>query len=103
MMNKRENIKSKKITDVLISNETTEAQGFLFEGGDDCAEVVHKNDDNEVMPSTNISYYVIGEATGVDEQLQLCQSLRMRDLYIEEKFNSEEEDFEEDEDFMAKN
>jgi hypothetical protein len=103
MMNKREKIKSKKITDVLISNETTETQGFLFEGGDDCAEVVHKDDDNEVMPSTNISYYVIGEAMGVDEQFQLCQSLRIRDLYIEEKFNSEEEDFEEDEDFMVEN
>jgi hypothetical protein len=40
---------------------------------------------------------------GVDEQLQLRQSSRMRDLYIEEEFESEEEDFEEDEDFMAEN
>jgi hypothetical protein len=38
-MSKREKIKSKKINDVLISNETAEAQGFLFEGGDDCAIV----------------------------------------------------------------
>jgi hypothetical protein len=103
MINKREKIKSKKITDVLISNETIEAQGFLFEGGADCAEVIHRDDDDEVMPGTNIRYSVIGEAMGVAEQLQLCQNSRMRDLYIEEEFKSEEEDFEEDEDFMAEN
>jgi hypothetical protein len=39
MMDKREKIKSKQITDVLISNETTEAQGFLFEDGDECASL----------------------------------------------------------------
>jgi hypothetical protein len=39
----------------------------------------------------------------VDEQLQLRQSSRMRDFYIEEEFESKEEDFEEDEDFMSKN
>jgi hypothetical protein len=38
----------------------------------------------------------------VDEQLQLRRSERMRDLYVGEEFESEEEDFEEDEDFMAK-
>jgi hypothetical protein len=101
MMNKREKIKSKKITDVLISRETTEAQGFLFEGGDDCAEVVHMDEDDELMPGTDIPYSVIGEAMGVDEQVQLCQSARMRDLYMDEEFASEEENFEEDEDFMA--
>jgi hypothetical protein len=31
MMSKRERIKLKKIDDVLISSETIEAQGFLFE------------------------------------------------------------------------
>jgi hypothetical protein len=55
------------------------------------------------MPGTNIRYSVIGEAMGVAEQLQLCRNSRMRDLYIEEEFKSEEEDFEEDEDFMAEN
>jgi hypothetical protein len=40
---------------------------------------------------------------GVDEQLQLRQSSRMRDLYIEEEFESEEEDFEEGEDSIAEN
>jgi hypothetical protein len=71
MMIKREKIKPKKITDVLISIETTEAQGFLFEGGDDCAEFIHRDEDDEVMLGTNIPYSVIGEAMGVDEQLQL--------------------------------
>jgi hypothetical protein len=102
MLSKREHIKS-KITDVLISSDTTEAQGFLFEGGGDCAEVVHRDEDDEVLPSTDIPCSIIGETMGVDEQLQLRQSSRMRDLYIEEEFESEEEDFEEDEDFMAEN
>jgi hypothetical protein len=101
MLSKREHIKSKKITDVLISSDTTEAQGYLFEGGNDCAEVVHRDEDDEVLPDTDIPYSIIGEAMGVDEQLQLRRSLRMRDLYIEEEFESEEEDFEEDEDFMT--
>jgi hypothetical protein len=51
MMNKGENIKSKKIIDVLISSETTEAQEILFEGGNDYAEVVHMDEDDEVMLS----------------------------------------------------
>jgi hypothetical protein len=101
MMNKREKIKSKQITDVLISSETTKAQGFLFEDGDECAEFIHRDEDDEVMPDINIPYSVIGEAMGVDDELQLSQSARMRYLYEEEEFESEEEDFEEDEDFMA--
>jgi hypothetical protein len=88
---------------IFVYGHTTEAQGFLFEGGDDCAEVVHRDDKDEVMSGTNICYSVIGETTRVDEQLQLRRSSRMRDLYIEEEFESEEEDFEEDEDFMAEN
>jgi hypothetical protein len=84
MMNKKEKIKSTKITNVLISSETTEAQGFLFEGGDDCDEVVYRDEDDEVLPGTDIPYSVIGEVMGVDEE-----------------FASEEEDFEEEEDFMA--
>jgi hypothetical protein len=100
MMSKREKIRSKKITNVLISSETTEAQGFLFEGGDDCAEFIHRDEDDEVMPGTNIPYSIIGEAMGVDEQLQLRRSARMRDIYVGEEFVSEE-DFEGDEDFMV--
>jgi hypothetical protein len=71
MLSKREHIKS-KITDVIISSDTTEAQGFLFEGGDDCAEVVHRDEDDEVLPGTDIPCSIIREAMGVNEQLQLC-------------------------------
>jgi hypothetical protein len=86
MMSKRERIKLKKIDDGLISSETTEAQGFLFEGGGDCAVVDHRDEEEEEMPSTNIPWSVNGEAMGVEEQLQLCRSARMRDLFVQEEF-----------------
>ena len=35
---------------------------------------------------------------GVDEQLELRRSARMRELYEGEEFDSEEEEFQEDED-----
>jgi hypothetical protein len=44
LLNKREKIKTKKITDVLLSSDTTEAKGFLQEGGDDCALVVFRDE-----------------------------------------------------------
>jgi hypothetical protein len=62
MLSKREQIKSKKITDMLISSETTEAPGFLFDGGHDCVKIVHSDEDDEVIPDINIPYSVIGEA-----------------------------------------
>jgi hypothetical protein len=45
MMAKKQMIKEKKIDDVLFSTETTEAQGCLFEGGDDCAVVIYRDED----------------------------------------------------------
>jgi hypothetical protein len=100
-MNKREKIKSKKITDVLLSNDTTEAQGFLQEGGDACAQVVFRDEEDEdEMEGTGIPWSLIGEAVGADEQLQPRRSARVsgvRELY-EEEFESEEEEFDEDED-----
>jgi hypothetical protein len=101
MMNKRGMIKLKKIDDVLISSKTTEAQGFLFERGDDCAVFHHRDEEDEEMPSTNIPWFVIGEAMGVDEQLQRRRSARIRDFFEHEEFESEEEESEEDEDFMT--
>ncbi|TVU27456.1 hypothetical protein EJB05_30067 [Eragrostis curvula] len=98
LMSKREQIKSKKITDVLTSNETTEAQGFLFEGGDDCAMVVYRDEEDEEMDSASIPWSAIGEA--VNDQFQMRQTARMRDMYVEEEFESEQEDFEEDQDVM---
>jgi hypothetical protein len=60
--------------------------------------VDHRDEEDEEMSGTNIPWSAIGEAMGVDEQLQQRQSVRMRDLFEEEEFNSEEEF---DEDFMT--
>jgi len=98
-MNKREKIKSKKITDVLLSSDTTEAQGFLQEGGDDCAQVVFRDEEDEdEMKGIGIPWSVIGEAVGAEEQLETRRSARVRELYEGEEFESEEEEFDEDED-----
>ena len=95
LINKKEKIKSKKISDVLLSNDTTEAQGFLHENGDDCALVVY-SDGEEEMEGTRIPWSVIGDAVGAEEQLELRRSARVRELY-EEEFEFEEEEFDEDE------
>jgi hypothetical protein len=98
MMSKREKIKAKKISDVLLSNETSEAQGFLFDDGDACVATVFVDEDEEdVMPGTGIPWSVIGDAVGAEEQLQLRRSARVRQLYQEEEFESEEEEFDEEE------
>ena len=93
-MNKREKIKSKKITDVLLSSDTTEVQGFLQEGGDDCALVVFRDEEDEdEMEGTGIPWVVIGEAVGAEEQLERRRSGRVREareLYEGEEFSSEE-------------
>jgi len=55
LLSRRERIKSKKLPDVLLSSETTEAQGFLQEGGDDCALVDFRDEeDEEEMEGTGI-------------------------------------------------
>jgi hypothetical protein len=35
-------------------------KGFLFEGGDDCAVVDHRDGEDEQMSGTNIPWSVIG-------------------------------------------
>jgi hypothetical protein len=97
LLNKKEKIKSKKISDVLLSSETTEAQGFLYEDGDDCAVVVYRDEEDE-MEGTGIPWSVIEDAAGAEEQLELRRSARVRQLYEGEEFESEEEEFDEDED-----
>ena len=95
-------MKDKKKAHALLSNDASEAQGWLFEGGDDHALVFFRDEedgDQGVHPATGIPYDVIGEAMGAQEQLQVRRSTRMnmRDLE-EEEFESEEEDvLEEDE------
>ncbi|CAD6218177.1 unnamed protein product [Miscanthus lutarioriparius] len=97
LINKNEKIKSKKIRDVLLSNDTIEAQGFLHENGDDCALVVYRDEEDEIK-GIGIPWSVIGDAVGAEEQLKLCRSTRVRQLYEREEFDSEEEPFDEDED-----
>ena len=80
-----------------MSSETTEAQGFLYEDGDDCAIVVYRDEEDEEMEGTGIPWSVIGEAVGAEQQLELRRSARVRQLY-EEEFDSKEEEFDEDED-----
>ncbi|AQK62152.1 hAT transposon superfamily protein [Zea mays] len=96
LMNNREKIKSKKITDVLLSSDTTEAQGFLQEGGDDCAQVVFRDEEEDEMEGTGIPWSVIGEAVGAEEQLEPRRSARVRELYEGEEFESEEEEYEDE-------
>ena len=81
-----------------MSSETTEAQGFLYEDGDDCAIVVYRDEEDEEMEGTRITWSVIGEVVGTDQQLELHRSARVRQLYEGEEFDSEEEEFDEDED-----
>jgi len=101
LINKRAKIKSKKITDVLLSSDPTEAQGFLQENGDDCALVQFRDEEDEeemeLMEGTGIPWSVLGDIVGAEEQLELRRSARVRELN-EEEFESEEEEFDEDED-----
>jgi hypothetical protein len=97
LLSKREKIKSKKISDVLLSSDTTEAQGFLQEGGDDCALVHFRDEEEDEMEGTGMPWSVIGEAVGAEEQLERRRSARVRHLYVGEEFESEEEEFDADE------
>ncbi|CAD6340557.1 unnamed protein product [Miscanthus lutarioriparius] len=96
LLSKREKIKSNKITEILQSSDTTEAQGFLQEGGDDCALADFRDEEEDEMEGTGILWSVIGEAVGADEQLELRRSARVRKLYEGEEFESEEEYDDED-------
>lgn len=90
-MAKKQMIKERKFDDVLFSTETTEAQGFPFEGGDDCAMVIYRDEEEEEMDSTT------GIPAEVDEQLEPRRSARLGQLYEAEEFDSEEEEFDDEE------
>ncbi|XBJ20457.1 hypothetical protein VPH35_011287 [Triticum aestivum] len=92
MLSRKQKLLEKKKWDVLISTDATKAQGFLFEGGDDYASVVYLDEeDGDVHPGTGISWDLLGEAMGAQEQLQLRRSARVRDLE-EEEFESDHDD-----------
>ncbi|KAF7152433.1 hypothetical protein RHSIM_Rhsim01G0206800 [Rhododendron simsii] len=72
--------------DVLRTKESTNAQGWLVEGGDE-----------EVDPVSGLTWEAIGEATGADEVLQPIRTTRnigVRELH-EEDFVSEDDTEEE--------
>jgi hypothetical protein len=57
MLSKRQRLKDKKKADSLLSNDASKAQGWLFEGGDDHALVVFRDEedgDQGVHPATGI-------------------------------------------------
>ena len=92
LLSKKRRIKEGKNIDVLRSSDASEAQGFLFEGGDDHAFKVFRDEDEGGV--YGIPWDVIGEDMGSTEQLQHRRSARVRDLYDEE-FESEREEAEE--------
>ena len=69
-MSKKEKITRKSNYEALLSSDASEAQGFLFEGGDDHALVVFRDEEDEgEMSGTGIPWSVLGEAMGTNEQL----------------------------------
>ena len=65
MLSKKQRLKDKKNDDSLLSNDASEAQGWLYEGGDDHTLVVYRDEEDGhqgVHPETRIPYDVIGEA-----------------------------------------
>uniref|UniRef100_A0A8I7BEG0 Uncharacterized protein n=1 Tax=Hordeum vulgare subsp. vulgare TaxID=112509 RepID=A0A8I7BEG0_HORVV len=86
-----------RILSLTSSSPACERNWSTFEsGGDDYAEVVYRDDDDE-MDSTEMRGSGIGEAMGGDEFLEPRRSARLRQLYEEEEFDSEEEEFDDEE------
>ncbi|CAD6257460.1 unnamed protein product [Miscanthus lutarioriparius] len=93
LMSKKEKITRKSNYEVLLSSDASEAQGFFFEGGDDHALVVFRDEEDEgEMPGTGIPWSVLGEAMGTNEQLQPRRSARVAREVHEEEWESEFED-----------
>jgi len=74
---------------------------FFYEGGDEQALVVFRDPDEAEaeVPGTGMTWRILGDAVGADEQLQPRRSGRNqpRDLHEEEEFESEaDSDYEEE-------
>ena len=101
-MSKKEKITRKSNYEVLLSSDASEAQGFFFEGGDDHALVVFRDEEDEgEMPGTGIPWGVLGEAMGTNEQLEPRRSARVAREVDEEEWGSESEDLGYEEDDVA--
>ena len=98
-MSKKEKITRKSNYEVLLSSDASEAQGFFFEGGDDNALVVFRDEGDEgEIPGAGIPWSVHGEAMGTNEQLEPRRSARVAREVDEKEWESESEDpgYEED-------
>lgn len=80
LMNKKK--KSEKV-DVLLANESSQAQSWMVDGVDDDGE------DEEVTPGSGLTWGMVGEASGANEELQPRRSSR----HVEEVREPEEDDF----------
>lgn len=94
MLSKKEKITRNKNYEVLLSVDSSEAQGFFYEGGDKNALVHFRDEDEEEeqMPGTGIPWSVLGDAMGVEEELQPRRSARVAREVDEEDWESEQED-----------
>ena len=94
MKNKHKRERDMKL-DVLLSKDSSKAQGWIVEDGDD------GDDEDEVEPGSGLTWKMVGEASGADEMLEPRKSTRTvqyRELE-EEDFDSDEEPKENDIDF----
>ena len=89
-MSKQRKLKDKKNIDVLMSSDSVEAQGFIYEGGD--MHTLHVFRDEDDGGHDDIPWSVIDDAIGASESREPRRSARLvRELHDEE-FDSEEEE-----------
>ncbi|KAM0867109.1 hypothetical protein ACQ4PT_042212 [Festuca glaucescens] len=96
MFSKKERSSRNKSYEVLLDDDASKAQGFLFEGRDAHALMVFHDPDEGHVPGTNIPWSVLGEAVGANEQLQPHRSARVVREINEEEWESADEDGEEE-------
>jgi hypothetical protein len=92
MLSKKERISRNKNYEVLLSSDCWEAQGFFFEGGDEQALVQIRDEDEGEMQETGIPWSVLGDAMGVEDELQPPRSSRVAREVDEEDWESKKED-----------
>ncbi|XP_075506542.1 uncharacterized protein LOC142543269 isoform X2 [Primulina tabacum] len=86
LFNKQKREKERNV-DVLLQKDASNAQGWIVDGGEE----------NEVEPGSGITWQLVDEATGADENLQPRRSSRVRELH-DANFESEEEDDDQNDD-----
>ena len=80
LLNKQKREKERNV-DVLLAKDASNAQGWIVDGGED----------DEVELGSWLTWQMVDEASGADENLQPRRSSRVRELH-EDDFESEEED-----------